>query len=129
MLSMSPLESSDVLSVAFSQNFDFYQLNVVAVVAVGVAVLQFALAIVQILTLLLQLQLPLLLLPQLLLLLLPFAMIDDANRSHLGYRVGSRRCCLPLPLPHPTPPAATVPPPQMHSPAAFQCQCVYYAPL
>jgi len=40
---MSPFESSDVLSVAFSQNFDFYQLNVVAVV--DVAAVQFAIAI------------------------------------------------------------------------------------
>lgn len=42
---MSPFESSDVLSVAFSQNFDFYQLNVVAAVdddAAAAAVVQFS---------------------------------------------------------------------------------------
>lgn len=49
MLSMSPFESSDVLSVAFSQNFDFYWLNVVCSFAVCVNLMSLLLQLLQLL--------------------------------------------------------------------------------
>lgn len=103
MLSMSPFESSDVLSVAFSQNFDFYRLNVVAVVGVAVAIAIVKFDAAAALLLLLTICYFLFAICYLLL-----AMIDDANRSHWGYRVGSRLCpsvcrSAPLPYHHPSP--------------------------